>query len=76
MSLHAVPIWQVDPKGQWVRTFWEADIDEVMVPKHNLTSVRDLRAVLEKHLGYLKSFKLCKGNANVDVLVNMSQGFA
>ena len=26
MALHAVTIWQVDPKGQWVSTFWVADI--------------------------------------------------
>ena len=26
MALHAVTIWQVDPKGQWVSTFGVADI--------------------------------------------------
>ena len=26
MALHAVTIWQVDPKGQWVSTFGVTDI--------------------------------------------------
>ena len=42
--------------------------DGITVPTHNLTSWRDLPATLEKHLGYLGSFALSKGNANVDVL--------
>ena len=76
MALHDVAIWQVDRKGQRVSSFWEADTDNILVPQHMFTYVRHLRAVLEKHLGYLKSSKLCEANANVDVLVNESQGFA
>ena len=26
MALHAVTIWQVDPKGQWISTFGVTDI--------------------------------------------------